>query len=266
MDILQDYFKEKGYNVVALPKSNIRPLGLLALENGNLSDLGSRVDVLFEEDSSPLPAVAKNVAIPDLQGQTVVSFRLSAGIGLLNGLLGSLGLGKAAANAKLSDSDKILFSFDGAAEDGIKGFLDLDNFISGAVPQVERFKTYSEKLKNSELYIITSVLKCNNFSIQVINKDSQDITTGIEIKEAASAHGELKRSKDSKILVSHTGKESLVFAFKAVQIIYDAPKWFQFWDKKQAQFKIKAQTGMVLKFENFPVKELDLGEGLVSMD
>lgn len=266
MEILKDYFETKGYNVVAMPKSNIRPLQLLSLEGKHLSSLGSTVDVLFEEDSSPMPSIKKDIIIPDLKGQSQLTLKINSGLTILNGLLNTLNLGNITTKANFSDSDKIVFSFDNIVEDGIDGFLNLDNFISGSIPNIDKFKTYKEKLLDSELYIITSVLKCNNFSVKLINKDSQNISAQIEIKDTIKADAELNRAKDNTIQISYKGKESLVFGFKAVQIIYDAPKWFEFWNKKEAGFKIKAQLGMVLKgIGDFPVKHLNLESDLVEI-
>jgi hypothetical protein len=76
-----------------------------------------------------------------------------------------------------------------------------------------------------------------------------------------SVNASIKREQDSSLHISYQGEKDLVFAFKAVQIFYDKPKWFEFWNSKEAHFTIKPQLGYTLKsVEDFPVDYLD-GEG-----
>ena len=262
MEVLQEFFETKGYNVVALPKTTIKPLQLLAEEDGSLISLENRVDKLFEEDLVPLPAIYRNKTVSDLEGQTKFTFQMKSGFVFLEGLLKTLDLGSLSAKSEFKDSDKIVFSFNNIKEDGIKGFLDLDEYITGSIPMVDKFRAFKTKLEKSELFIVTSVLKCSDFSVKVLDKNLQDITANLNIKNVAAATAEMKRTKDNSLNITHTGDEKLVVAFKAVQIIYDAKKWFEFWSKKEAGFCIKAQTGWTLRgIDNFPVKALKADSG-----
>ncbi len=263
MEILKKFFESKGYNVVALPKTTIKPLQLLVKNKNILNSLGNKINDLFEEDEAPLPAVFRNKTIPEFTGKTQVTFQLDTGITLLEGLLKNLKLGNISANSEFSKTDKVVFSFENVLEDGIKGFLDLDKYISGSIPKIEDFKSYKKNLEKNELFIITSVLKCNDFSVKVVDKNAQNITGDLDIEKTVTVNAELKREKDSSFKIAYKGKEKLVFAFKAVKIIYDAPKWFQFWNENEIEFRIKADTGWTLMGEeDFPITHLKLNDSL----
>lgn len=267
MEMLNEFFKNKGYNVVAVPKSKIKPLELLAKEGRNLTALGNKLDVMFEPDEAPLPRLFRNSTIPDMQGKSTFEMNIESGFNLFEGLLNTLKLGKLEGASKFNNTDKILFTFDDIKEDGIKGFLDLDNYISGSIPVENKFRAYEKKLKDSELFTITSVLKCKNFTVKVIDKDHKNVSTNVEVKEIASGSADLRRTQDNAFKISYKGEDSLVFAFKAVQIIYDRPKWFQFWKKEEAGFRIKAQTGFTLMSEeDFPVAPLTAENEFLNID
>jgi hypothetical protein len=252
---------EKGYNVVAMPKATLAPLQLLAKEGKDLSALGNEIADLFDEDREMMPAIYENEPLEELQGQSQLIFQADSGFQLLKNLLAQLNLGKLEAKAEFKDSDTLVFSFHHAKEDGIKKFLDLDNYISGGIPKVEHFKTYKQKLEKSELFVITSVLKCKEFSIKVLDQNNQNASATFEVQGGTSANASIKREQDSSLHISYQGDKDLVFAFKAVQIFYDKPKWFEFWNSKEAHFTIKPQVGYTLKsVEDFPVNYLD-GEG-----
>lgn len=267
MDDLKDYFKAKGYNVVALPSATLAPLQLLAREGDHLTPLGNHVKDLFEPDVKAVPAVRRDDPVPEMEGQEAIALEGSIGIGVLKRLLSSLQLGRLATKVSLSNADKIIFSFEGVTEDAVRGMLDLDGFISGALPKVDQFETYEGKLKNSELFVITATLKCRNFHVKLVDQNAQNISVALDIQEAVSVEGQLKREQDHSFRISHRGKKGLVFAFKAVQILYDKPAWFAFRDRKKARFTIKAQTGWTLKDESeFPVLYLDMSNHMAVIE
>jgi len=76
-----------------LLKTTIKPLQLLAEEEGSLISLENSLDKLFEEDLVSLPAIYRNKTVADLEEQTKFTFQMKSGFVFLEGLLKLLDLG-----------------------------------------------------------------------------------------------------------------------------------------------------------------------------
>ncbi len=254
--LIKNILAEQGYNLVALPRADIKPLLLLSRENGHLSSLDSPLGLLFEADMAPLPLPATDP--PNIESQKTFRFGLEAGFSFLDSIFKSIGLksSKLEARAKGGKFYKVAFSFQNIEEEKV-GLLDLDNFLTGAIPLEKEFGTYTERLKKSELYVITSVLKSNSFFLKVEDANSQSVDLDTTIQGAAEANVAIKREKNNGFTISQEKGKPLVFAFKAVQVLYDKAHWFEFWKPKEAKFTIKNQEGVVLKgIADFPVRLL----------
>jgi len=250
--------KEKGYNVVRLPKADIESLDLLVKEESGLSSLGAKFELLFEPAVSVAPPVLVDVA--DIQGQDIIQFNGSLGLAFLNSFSGFSESLEANLKTKLeaSNNARVSFSFKDIKEEKVN-LLDLDNFLSGAIPVEGQFRTYSKKLRKSELFIITSVLKSNSISVSINKDNGQSVGLDVEAADTVNANLDLNRNISQEVEVfSVANSAPLTFAFKAVKIIYDNKKWYQFWKKDEISFTIKNEVGAdLLGEEDYPVIELD---------
>ena len=147
-----------GYNLVVLPRTDLVPLTLLCQEGDHLESLHGTLDLLFEPDLAPLPLPVASIA--DVEGQKKMAYEFKTGLSFLDELLQRLGLSKGVVKVEAggSSSLQVSFAFQEVSEKKI-GLLDLDNFLSGAIPREGDFRTYAERLINSELFVITSTLK-----------------------------------------------------------------------------------------------------------
>lgn len=257
MSVMKQFLEDKGYNVVALPKTSIKPLMLLEKNGKELSNLGNKVEKLFEEDEAPLPVVELNETVPDLEGQSELTFGGKAGFVFLSGLLSKWNLGNAYSKAEFSDTDKVVFSFKNVLEDRVSGMLDLDAFIAGSIPKVDKFRSMKKRLEGSKLFIITATLKCNEFSIKVVDKNNKNISGSLKVDNAAATTAEIKHDEDTSLNIKYKGDENMVIGVKAVQILCENRGFFSRGCNKG--FSIKSQVGMVVKSEeDFPVDVLKL--------
>ncbi|GGA95766.1 gasdermin [Mucilaginibacter rubeus] len=241
---LKNIFAEHGYNLVSLPKSDIKPLLLLYKVGSDVSSAQSQVTTLFPADEIPAPAIKKNIDVMPIVGKAEVAFDAKAGLNFLEGLLSNFKKGKAAAKIKISDEDVLTFSFQDIKEDSID-LLALDRFISGTAPDISRFTAFGEKLKKSELFIINAVLKSTSFTIKITDKSGQDVDVEAQIKGMAEANVKMSRAKNNSITLSHKDEQlPLIFAFRAQRIKYDQPA---FWSTKKAKFRIIDQPDVVLR-------------------
>lgn len=262
--IIKNVYQDLGYNLVALPKTSITPLNLLCKEGDHLSSLECPLEVLFEPDMAPIPSY--NTVVADFAGQKIFEFDLRANIGFLNGIFQRFNLDDSNVQLKADSSRKykVEFSFDQVREDKVSS-LDLDNYITGAIPLEKEFRTYIKHLYGSDLFVITSVLKSNTFSINITDESDRKLELDAELKGLNDSNVRISRTKNDGFTISRQNGPELVFAFKAVQILYDKPSLFNFWDRKKAKPRIKNQEGLVLRGEaDFPVQLLKPSEFIIT--
>lgn len=259
---LKNLLSDIGFEFVALPKANIKPLLLLIKEKDHLSSLNSQLSRLFEEDIKPIPLVKTDAS--NFSGSKALELKLDSGIDILGNLFKAFGLTQTALKAKL-EKDKNLdlsFSFEDVEEE-VVSYLDLDNFLNGSIPREDEFKHTVEQLKNGDLYVITATLKSPTFTVSLTSSKGIDAVLKTEVEKLVGANANLNHKGGTSFSVTSINNQAFVFAFKAVQILYDKAKWFEFWNKKEAGFRIKNQEGFVLRGpEDFPVQLLKTETGI----
>lgn len=262
---IQNHLADKGYEIIALPKADIAPLQLLIQRQKALSAYGGSLLDLFEPDEAGMP-VRQTVAANFAGGQ-LFSTNASVGSKLLSGLFSALGLNSSQLEASLSSVAglELSFSYTDVTEEKVS-WMALDNFIAGAIPQKAGFQASLERLKESELYVITSVLKSANIEVSLSSAKSTaaELTTAVE--GIADLNAQLKRAGSHGFSLSAPDGQRLAFAFQAAKILYDQPNWFQFWRRKEAGFRLKDQQGMVMKDpEDFPIHPLRTEDGIADI-
>ncbi|MDT0687019.1 gasdermin [Autumnicola psychrophila] len=263
--VLKNALSQYGYNLVALPKEGIVPLLLLYKNKKDVSSSGNNLDKLFAIADSPPPIVSENNTTLSLQQNSTVSFDGKAGINILDWLLHKLKMGKLSGEFNMNHINSLEISYQNVLEDHVS-LLELDNFISGSEPEVEQFNTFKEKLKDSELYVINSLLKSNSFSISALNGNGQKVDLEATIKGIVDADVNIERSKKDHVVLEHKNATPIVFAFKAQRIIYDHKKWWQFFKKGDAKFRIKDEQDVVLKGDSdFPTQSLKKNNELINI-
>jgi hypothetical protein len=247
-NVLQNQLADYGYNLVALPKADIWPLMLLyKVSDTVVSSTNDSVVNFFKPTDAAAPTVKPgNDPMVELEGAANLVFDADAGVSMLSRLLQNLGMGKAEAKLKLNTGNKLDISYEQITEDVIS-LLDLDNYITGASPHEGKFHAFEAKLKGSELYIISAVLKSNQFSIAVKDENGQSINVEADVKGIVNANVSVDRKKDNALTLSYAGAKPLVFAFKAQQIIYDHQSWWNIFSSERAGFHIRDQRGIVFK-------------------
>ncbi len=255
--ILENLLADYGYNIVALPKADIKPLMLLAVEGDAVASLGNSLTDLFDIDETPPPQLFKDVETSDLTGSTAVSYEAGGGLSVLDWLLDKLKMGKLEGKVNFDNNKVLTIKYEKVLEDKIN-LLDLDNFMSGSLPSKNKFNTYKTRLENSELYVINSVLKSNAFSVTIEDKNGSTAEVAATVKGILNANANFTSNKDNTLTIKNENENPLVFAFKSQRILYDKKEWWQFFKKESAGFTIKNQTGLVLKDESaYPTIRLE---------
>ncbi len=181
MTNLQKILSPLGYSTVALPQSGIAPLQLLSQQEADgVSPLNAEISTFFKPDIVGLPPIIANTTI-NIQGDTWSSIDTNAQIGFLDKILSSLGIGKLKAGFGLDISNILEFSFKDIQKDSV-GLLKLDEFLTSAVLIENKFRTYGERLKRSELYVISEVLKSSNISIETRKANTINANAAMELR------------------------------------------------------------------------------------
>lgn len=263
--VLKNMLKEQGYEMIALPKEGLKPLQLLLKSGNELREYGGSLLDLFEPDEAGLPVKKRTTS--GFSGQKVLATDASTGVDFLKQLFQALGLRDSVIEGQLTigKHHNLSFSFQNIEEERVP-LIGLDNFIRGAIPKKAGFQASVERLKSSELYIITHILKSDTFSIDFSSDRGVDGELKGALEKLAKLEAKITHSKDNQISLAVPEGKELAFAFRAVRILFNRKRWFEFWQNEEG-FRIKDQQGLVLKSgeEDFPADYLSSGSGISSL-
>ncbi len=264
MPTVQSPLTKLGYNMVAWPKTDIHPLALLYKTANGVGAVEADLEELFKPGDAAPPQIKPSAEATDINGVAELTFDAKAGVSMLDWLLNKLNLGKLSADVTLNDSYVVTVLYRKVKEDKVNLLL-LDGYISNSVTAITKFNTFKEKLENSELFVINSVVKSSDISITISDKNGQDINLDATVKGIVDANASAARKKSNTLeLVYKTDEDKpVIFAFKAQQIVYENAS---FWNNEPAHFKIVEQIGLVLlNDEDIPTRPLISEDILVGL-
>lgn len=221
------YLKSFGYNVVRLPRADIRPLQILMKNGSSLEPLGDLAALLVAGMHKPLPNVYANVKTASISGQRTSDLSLDVGLDILGNIIGAMGGGRIGLKSQYSNARTIAFEFHDVLTDSVQ-IVELDQFLtdSGTDP----FSTHLKSLLESDnIYIITSTIKSNELSVEASkrNKTSVDVDVSA-IKEILGPNIKVNANADRSSTMSFTGEEDLIFGFKAIKLVYEDGRYASF--------------------------------------
>ncbi len=229
MTALQEFLATNGYSTVALPQSGIAPLQLLSEENTHVSVLGAEISSFFKADMAALPSITSGV-LPNLQGADLLDIDDNLQIGVFGKILSQLNFGEIKAGFTFSVGNSLKFSFKNVQKKSV-ALIELDGFLTGAKLIENTFRSYEKRLKNGELCVITEVLQSSNICIETKKQDSKSANAEINLQGAIDVNAGFKTDEDNNSKMTYNSFEPIVFAFKAVRIIYNKPRFWESGEK-----------------------------------
>jgi len=214
------YLRERGYSVVRMPRSDLRPLQtLLRTGKKDLARLGE-LSTITTAGSNPLPSVSvDNTAPDDISGSATSSIKVEIGLQILGSIIGALGgqpmgLGTVYHNAKT-----LTFKFEDVLEDHVD--LDkLDRYLSLASIKADQ-KMVLDALIDDAVYVITSVIKTAKITVNAhIDKNAGASVAVPTIQEIASANLSVDTTGARDGTLVYRGKSPIIFGFQATQLFY----------------------------------------------
>lgn len=237
-DPLVEFLKDFGYCLVKYPKSDLQPLRIYEKSNIGLTDAGNLKDI-FEKSDQPTPSIRKNKPRADISNSRSAFIDFSIGFDFLKDFLQAMSCPTIGLDVALKKASSIQFEFNNVTEDSLEPSK-LDIYLRNTATKDSGYIT---KMKDGDIYIVTSVLKCESFTISLQDKSKSLLNIELpEIKDVIKGKVKLATKGGNNEKVSFNGEVSLAFAAKLHQVLY-----------KENKFTLKPIEGKVLKGEDdFP--------------
>lgn len=214
---MEDSFKERGLLKVTLPREHISPLMIIQKVADGTGEIIGSVDELFSSTTTTLPLNVLGEKVSEFSGDNTAKMNMEAGLSFLQGIWSKLGKGE--LKGSFNKEDVVSFHFNNLIRDSIKSEILLNNFLYTAITSMPENAPYRNALSNGELYIITSVLKSNDFTITVHDEKTGEGKLSIGLKELIDVDLKGGGSVESNESIKNNGG-NVVFALRAKRIIY----------------------------------------------
>ncbi len=218
------YLNDLGYTVVRLPRTGIRPLGLLGKDYGSISYLGSLEQIWITPEPVPIPEAPHTVSA--LSGAGTSDIKLSAGLDILaNAISGMFGAAPPSLNFAYHNSKSVQFRFTDVQSSSIDPFLIGNYLASGDLKLGNPFTRYFNDA-GAEAYIISEVLQAK--AISVTAKDQDGVAVDVDVPAIQAALGAkvgVATSAANSSEVTYIGPEYLTFGMKLFGIGIANGEW-----------------------------------------
>lgn len=237
-----DTLNQLGYNVVRLPRENIRPLDVLAKSGASLETLGQLADFVVDTGLAP-PAIKEDQIAADISGLCTSAFEFNTGIKLLEKLLSYFGVGGLSLDVAFSGAASLTIEYSDVRFDSITP-AKIGMYLTKATPDLGSLLIDSID-EEGEAYIITDILKSDSFKVIAHDKKGAKLDLNITaLKALLDAHPQISVSKESNMSISFKGDKRLCFAMKAIEF------WVEI-DSGKGRFRLDKPSGPVAPMRAF---------------
>lgn len=221
------YLKSFGYNMIRLPKADVKPLQVLARQGNDLNRLGDLAMLLVAGSNIPLPSVSENTRAANISGQRTSDLSIGVGLSIMASIIGAMGGSKLGLDTKYQQAKTAAFEFQDVYEDKIE-IVRLDQYLADA--DVSPFSRYVvELLEADELFVTTATIKSTKFTVEA--KQSNGAALDVSVPEIQNIVGGNVKVSGAATVTSKVTYESsvpLVFGFQAVRLFYDQGRYTAF--------------------------------------
>jgi len=219
-DPVLSLLKDFSYNVVRLPRANIRPLQLFEKQDNDLVFLGDIAKLFKAGPGAPLPDIGPDEQAAFINGQRSRDLNLSVGLSILSGIIGALGGGTLGLSLGYKKASTISFVFDDVKLNQVDR-LDLSRFLTGATID-EAVGPPAKLVEADKIYVVTNVIKSKKFTTDAKKSDGTSVGVDVPvIQNAMSGKVAVKTESSSQARVTYEGSIPLVFGFQAIRLIYE---------------------------------------------
>lgn len=211
--------KKHGYNLVRLPKSDLKPSQLLVRSNGSLRRLGELSSV-FNLGAAPFPQVSADNPGPNLTVSKTSDLKLGFGLSILSGLIGALGGGTLGIGANYARARTVSLEASDIKEANISMAV-LDQFLTQS--DLNPFsRAVNEMLEDDDVYVITSVIKSRKLIVETKDENGAGVNLDVPvIKGAVGGKLTVNSVGAGASKIAYEGEIPLVFGFQAVRLGFE---------------------------------------------
>jgi hypothetical protein len=217
-DPLVDALKDRGLNVLRLPRADFGPLMLLRSDGRRkLRTVGPLGGELVSNSACPLPAVRTDEPVMDLEVTRTRKLGGSLAAELLGGIFKALDLSPelsleyergTSATIELLDVHR-----DSCLEGDVAAYLE-----KGVHPRTSYVAGIAEA---DELYLVTGVLKSGAFATKVSSTVAAGVSAKVPVGGAVTVSVSANGETGEESVVSFKNSRRLVIAFEAIRL------WFE---------------------------------------
>jgi len=210
------YLNRFGYNVVRLPKAELRPLELLGRHNGTVERLG-RLEQLISVSGRPQPSIRWNQAVSSIEGQLTNQLDFSIAAKILSSFVQALG-GDVGVTGKLSQLRSLQILLSDVKSDRVDPAL-IGQYLDGVAIDTANPLWAPYLRGEGRLFVISEVLKTNQINLRVEEKQSQGASLDVPVlQQAVGAKVSVELKQEAGLTLQFAGAQQLVFGFKCLEI------------------------------------------------
>lgn len=216
--------KSFGYNIVRLPKADIRPMQLLYSNGDNLERLGAVTKLLSAGDNIQVPQTSQDTPAANINGSRTGEMKIGLGLSLLGTVIGAMGGSSLGLDLQYKQAKSAVFEFQNVLEDKVE-VVDLDQYLGDA--DINPASVYVGKLLEADkLYITTATIKSTKFVFEAKDSNGNGVKLDVPaVQGIVSTNIKVETESAVNSKLTYEGKIPLVFGFQAVQVFYDQGKY-----------------------------------------
>ena len=210
------YLNDFGYNVVRLPRADIRPLDLIGRHRGSVERIG-RLDQLLTPSKNLLPTIRWNCPVSGLEGQLSNQLDFSFAAKIVASFVQGLG-GNPAVSSKLSQLSKLQIQLTDVKSDRTEPAA-IGQLLDGATLETSNPLWAPFLRGDGKLFVIFETLKSSRLKLHVDEAHSASASVDLPIlREVAGANVAVEVKKESGMSLAFSGTQQLVFGFKCLEL------------------------------------------------
>jgi len=212
--------RDFGYNVIRLPRADVRPLQLLAKQGDGLNRIGDLTTVLRAGAHVPLPKIIENTPVAAVSGGRTGDMSLGIGVSVLGSVIGAMGGSKLGLDLKYQNAKSVAFEFPEVFEDRVEIAL-LDQYLADA--DVSPFAAHVGKLLDADqLFVTTAALKSTKITVEARRSNDTALDVSVpEIQQVVGGNVKVGGQAEVTSKVTYQGSVPLAFGFQAARLFYE---------------------------------------------
>ncbi len=212
------HLNKLGYGALHLPRADVAPRQIFSKDGKDLSRLGELTTVLEPGEHIEVPVIKTDTRVVNISGQSTGEMDVKLGLSFLGGILQAMGGMVPGLDSSYGEAENLSFEFSDVLEDRLE-IAELDQYLADA--KVNEFsRDLAERLKSSQVYVTTAVLKTAKIIVTSSDKKGSGIDVKVPVVQAAvGVEVGVSGSGESSSAITYEGKSPLVFAFQAVRLV-----------------------------------------------